>query len=76
VYDQPERLQQEVKGVEEEPTAKIVGNTHLSGKADGSGDIETDCRVAESGAGGSGFGARRHDGGVTACEELESWEGK
>jgi hypothetical protein len=36
VDDQPEGLQQEVKGVAAEPTAKRVGGTHLSGKADGS----------------------------------------
>jgi hypothetical protein len=36
VDDQQEGLQQEVKGVAAEPTAKRVGDTHLSGKADGS----------------------------------------
>jgi hypothetical protein len=36
VDDQPEGLQREVKGVAAEPTAKRVGGTHLSGKADGS----------------------------------------
>ena len=34
--EQPEGLQPEVKGVSAEPTAKRVGDTHLSGKADGS----------------------------------------
>jgi len=36
VDDQPEGLQQEVKDVAAEPTAKRFGDTHLSGKADGS----------------------------------------
>jgi hypothetical protein len=36
VDDQPEGLQQEVKGVAAEPTAKRVGDTHLSSKANGS----------------------------------------
>jgi hypothetical protein len=36
VDDQPEGPQQEVKGVAAEPIAKRVGNTHLSGKVDGS----------------------------------------
>jgi hypothetical protein len=36
VDDQPEGLQQEGKGVAAEPTAKRVGDTHLSGKVDGS----------------------------------------
>jgi hypothetical protein len=36
VDDQPEGLQQEVKGVAAEPTAKRAGDTHLSDKADGS----------------------------------------
>lgn len=37
VDDQPEGLQQKVKGVAAGPTAKRVGDTHLSGKADGLG---------------------------------------
>jgi hypothetical protein len=36
VDDQPEGPQQEVKGVAAKPTAKRVGDTHLSDKADGS----------------------------------------
>jgi hypothetical protein len=36
VDDQPERLQQEVRGVAAEPTAKRVDDTHLSSKANGS----------------------------------------
>ncbi|PVH70373.1 hypothetical protein DL98DRAFT_597880 [Cadophora sp. DSE1049] len=36
VDDQPEGLQQEVKSVAAEPTAKRVGDTYLSGTADGS----------------------------------------
>jgi len=34
VDGQPEGLQQEAKGVAAEPTAKRVGDTHLSGKVD------------------------------------------
>lgn len=36
VDNQPEELQEEVKGIVAEPTAKRVSDTHLSGKACGS----------------------------------------